>query len=529
MSLSSGLANLAIVRASNRRRLWLGAAGVVLFLATIAAGRWLGPQARAATNKGFGLDFIAFYTAGDFVAHSRVNELYDLNAVREYQHQLAAANQIDLGHAYGPWWNPPLYALIFVPFTRLSLPEATFLWLAINLACFALACVLLCRMLPAKTTWRTWMLVPILMIFSAPFILAVSHAQNTCTSLLLLTTTVVMWRSNRPLLAGLVGGFMFYKPQVAALVAIFLILDLGWKALLGYAITGTALLLTNLIALPGTLVDYLHRLPENVHSFQTQTHYPWEQHVTLKAFWRLLAQGHELGDASLLVVAATLLGSICLLGLLIRAQYRLRQQTGVADAPATQIRRDRLIAATIATTPLLMPFYFDYDLLLLSVPAVLLAVEMTRRHEAPNPCMNAPAPGPSGASGARWSEGHHRRAAPDLRPSQRPEIRGGAANTSLESGTSSTAALPRRRGSAVSCGATPGRLLDRVVIATWCLLYAWQMINTDVAEKCHLNLAVPIMTILALLLIRRAGGRLTTVQSAAWSNRVRPPLRPVPA
>jgi hypothetical protein len=41
--------------------------------------------------------------------------------------------------------------------------------------------------------------------------------------------------------------------------------------------------------------------------------------------------------------------------------------------------RDRIIAATIAATPLLMPFYFDYDQLLLAVPAVLLASEIISR------------------------------------------------------------------------------------------------------------------------------------------------------
>src|SRR5262249_40531684 len=32
--------------------------------------------------------------------------------------------------------------------------------------------------------------------------------------------------------------------------------------------------------------------------------------------------------------------------------------------------------ATVVATPLMMPFYFDYDLLLLAVPAVLFAGEM---------------------------------------------------------------------------------------------------------------------------------------------------------
>jgi hypothetical protein len=41
--------------------------------------------------------------------------------------------------------------------------------------------------------------------------------------------------------------------------------------------------------------------------------------------------------------------------------------------------RDRLIAATIALTPLLLPYYLDYDLLLLAIPAVLFAGERLTR------------------------------------------------------------------------------------------------------------------------------------------------------
>src|SRR5207302_10391930 len=43
------------------------------------------------------------------------------------------------------------------------------------------------------------------------------------------------------------------------------------------------------------------------------------------------------------------------------------------------IIRDRLIAATVVAMPLLMPFYFDYDLLLLSAAAVLVAREPSEK------------------------------------------------------------------------------------------------------------------------------------------------------
>ena len=47
--------------------------------------------------------------------------------------------------------------------------------------------------------------------------------------------------------------------------------------------------------------------------------------------------------------------------------------------PTHPILRDRLIAGTVAATPVLMPFYFDYDLLLLAVPAALFAADRMRQ------------------------------------------------------------------------------------------------------------------------------------------------------
>lgn len=435
MGFAAKCSNLAIVRATPARRLWLGAAGVAVFIATVWTAHAI--IARPETQEpGFGLDFIAFYTAGSFVDQARLNDLYNLEAVHQFQRQLAAASSFDIGRAYGPWWNPPFYALVFAPLARLPYQVASAIWISINLVCFALACTLLCRFLPDKTKRSTRALVPVLTILSAPFILAISHAQNTCTSLLLLTLTVIFWRNRRPLLAGAVGGLMFYKPQVAAVLACVLVIDLGWKAAAGYALTGAGLLAANLILLPGTLADYLHRLPGNVRSFQTQTLYPWEQHVTLKAFWRLLLQGHSLGDATTSVTALTIVSgaviAAMLLGVLMRTRTdRARDAEGQCAAP----RRDRLIAAAVVATPLLMPFYFDYDLLLLAVPAVLFAADQMRRHSDSN------------------------------------------------------------------------RSADRWIIGAWISLYAWQMVNTDFGAKFHLNLSVPLLTVLASMMIVRATRR----------------------
>jgi hypothetical protein len=225
---------------------------------------------------------------------------------------------------------------------------------------------------PSRPDWRTWGLVPLLILVSAPFLQALTHGQNTFISLLLLTVAVTLWRSRRGYPAGLVIGLLCYKPQLAALAAIILCLDLGWRAAAGFATTAAALFLITLVALPGSLGDYLYRLPSILHFMQVESPYIWERHATLRAFWRLLLQGHAAGAAAFAVNALTVLCSAALGAGLLWAARRTRRTTNLARR---SIARDRLIAAAVVAMPLVMPFYFDYDLLLLAIPAVMLAAE----------------------------------------------------------------------------------------------------------------------------------------------------------
>jgi len=342
------------------------------------------PADKTVTRKSAGHDFLAFYTAGTFVRTGRADQLYDLPAVKAFQHDLVQREGLELRgeDAFGPFWNPPLLAWVFVPLSRLSYPAAWNAWTGINLMCFAGAMGILCSIVARasgpcspdmgetpmllKNDWRTWALIPLLTTISMPFIQALGHGQNTCISLLLLSGTIAFWRGGRAIAAGAVAGLLFYKPQLAAVVAGAIVLTLGWRAIVGLAITGSAMLIATLLTLPGTLQAFLHRLPENIAWMQIEHRYLWERHVTLKAFWRLLFQGYAIGDLTPITRVAylitTLAAGVCLLA----AILKLRREVAM---------RDRLIALTIVTMPLLMPFYFDYDLLLLSAAASLVARE----------------------------------------------------------------------------------------------------------------------------------------------------------
>jgi len=153
------------------------------------------------------------------------------------------------------------------------------------------------------------------------------------------------------------------------------VLCLGWRALAGFAVTGLILLAVTLVSMPGCLTDYFVRLPPILHWLQMESPYNWGRQVTFQSFWRLLIQGQVRGDTILAVKVLWWLSS----GLFVIAMgFAVRYQLGSRSA----ISRDRLIAAAVASMPVLMPYYMDYDLLLLSVPLALLSAEWIRHPTA---------------------------------------------------------------------------------------------------------------------------------------------------
>ena len=370
-----------IARGSLQRRLWIGAACVSLFICSLVGIYALMPAGPHHREGSVGTDFIAFYTAGVFVREGNARHLYDLHAIAEYQHKLAHENGDDLGQAIGPWWNPPYYAWLFVPLAEFAFPTALKIWLGCNLLCAAMAVTILTSWIKRASGTRaaTWALVPVLFAISTPFIQSLTHAQNTCTSLLLLTLVVAAWRNEKPLLAGLLLGALAYKPQLVTLVAVVMTICIGWRVLVGLAISGAALLGVNVLTLPGTLGDFQQRLPLNLHFVLLEVPYLWDRHVTFRAFWRLIFQGYATGETS---VSTWIAASICSIGLgAFLFSAALRTRAARAHLLPNGRRFDRLIAATIVSTPLLMPFYFDYDQLLLAIPAVLFALELVEGRE----------------------------------------------------------------------------------------------------------------------------------------------------
>ena len=363
-----------------RRRLWLGgsAAGLVVIVAVVA---------QAATRLAdpsplweLGGDFVPANAAGTLVREGRAIDVYNPVALAQVERMVVIDARLAPLPYYGPYLNPPFFAALFAPFSAMPYRLAAILWLTLNLLCLGGATFLICRLLGTVDGWRTWALVPLLLCISMPFWQATCHLQNTCLSLVLLCGVVCFWRSAtsiwRKTAAGFLCGLLIYKPQIACLIAGAVVMTLGWRAMLGFAMaTGTVLGLT-IWKLPGAMTTYLVALPQLVQQIQRRPQYNWGRQPTPMGFWRLLLQGHAGGAVGtfVLILCGVSIGVFAIAW--IASAIALRR-----GRPQSDHKLDRFISATICCLPLLMPYYMDYDLLLLAIPAVMLAKELAESQQ----------------------------------------------------------------------------------------------------------------------------------------------------
>jgi hypothetical protein len=364
---------------SLQKRLWQGGVGLLLFL-LILAGASVASSDRRAPWRVLGRDFFVAYCAGTLAREGRWAELHDAPAFMRFQDHMERAVGLQPSDKRGPWLNPPFYALVWMPLAALPYPAAWCAWAALTLLCLAASACLLAQWLAPEpgSSPASRGLVPLLLVCSMPTVQTLCSGQSAALALLILVVVVTFWRDRRGFSAGLVAALLAYKPQLGAVVAAALVFTLGWRALAGLLVGGGVLLLATWLFLPSDVLGlYAAALPKTVRFTQENGRFVWNRHATFRAFWHLLLHGRA-GAEGWTVSVLTLVTQSALGLPLATALWRHRRSLVERDADVKPTR-DRLIAATVAAMPLLMPYYVDYDLLLLAVPAVLLGREWLQR------------------------------------------------------------------------------------------------------------------------------------------------------
>jgi hypothetical protein len=291
-----------------------------------------------------GTDFVAFYTAGRIVDTGQSALLYDFDTAHRIQQEIYQVESEN----FNPYLNPPFYALLFVPLSKLPYSVAAVLWMLFNLACLWGAI----RLLKSATPGNHFLLA----LTWLPAWSAITFGQNSLLSVLIISTTFAFWERKKPFQAGLVGGLMLYKPQLAIGLGLLWLLDIrkSWRSVLGMGVSGISLVILSAILLPEASLEYLTYAQMISANLMTFDGFPiWNAHGVQTFFFALLPGLKT--TAQFLYLLSTLLG--------IFTYYRFFHQH--------QDSRIRF-AGAICLTLWITPYVMVYDWTLLIVPAILL-------------------------------------------------------------------------------------------------------------------------------------------------------------
>jgi alpha-1,2-mannosyltransferase len=217
--------------------MWWDRSRLTLYVGALAVGLWaswivfvlLSTGATAPTGR-VGGDFPAFWGAGKLVLEGRAGQIWDFAAQFEVQDPLFPDADEMMPFPYAP-----PFALIFVPLAMLPYRLAYVVYTLAMVGLTWLAVAGLVRLLPRLGPWRHVALLGALGF--PPLFRASAQGQNTAIVLCLLVWVFVALREDRPLLAGVLLGLLWFKATYAAPLTGLLLLDRRWRTLATVAAT----------------------------------------------------------------------------------------------------------------------------------------------------------------------------------------------------------------------------------------------------------------------------------------------------
>ncbi len=192
-------------------------------------------------------DFGNYYLYAQVGLHQGWNHLYDLAAQRQEWLRLGGADVI-------PWFPiiyPPPLPWLVAPFTLLPLPVAFACWTTLLLGCVILAWRLV---VPTRSRLARWTALAA-MLAVMPVLYALILGQILILELAAIAAAWWLVSRGRELPAGVLLTVLVFKPQVAFLVPVALLVIGRWRTVAVW-LTGSALIVT--VALVTTGINGLH-------------------------------------------------------------------------------------------------------------------------------------------------------------------------------------------------------------------------------------------------------------------------------
>jgi hypothetical protein len=321
--------------------------------------RLAGDGLQNAFGGALGGDFMAFYTAGHFVASGTAERLYDASA------QLAFQEQVVGGKLSGValWVSPPYLAWLFAPLARLPYVWAFVACVGLSLGGVWLSFRSLGRELaleqsPTRLLWIALQYYPTLQWLL--------NGQMTGLWLVLALHVFLCLRRGRDVPAGLLLGLFAVKPPLALGLAVALLAARRFRALSAAASSAGALVALGFLTLPDAMHEYSRRGSELLALVRSDGYATAGLHGSFEVA-TLLFDG--VSPTLALVLGVTL--TVGLLAWIFALWLRAGWSPGT---PSWDLR----MAATLTAGVIASPHLFIYDLTLLLLPLFVLVAHSER-------------------------------------------------------------------------------------------------------------------------------------------------------
>lgn len=184
----------------------------------VAAGLIVSRQILALSLK----DFAAFYAAGHLIAIGHGRLIYSQQAIAATERVATGLPvTVKTGRMY---FNPPFFALLFVPLSRLPFKEAYLVWTALSLGVLAGGLGLIWKITSAiSVPWRLVMLIATVMLI--PVAKGLLEGQFSLILMVAWGGAYLALRSNHDRRTGVALAFLLVKPETLAPLALLLV----WK------------------------------------------------------------------------------------------------------------------------------------------------------------------------------------------------------------------------------------------------------------------------------------------------------------
>jgi hypothetical protein len=332
----------------------------LVLLCVAAYDRLAGDGLRNAFGGALGGDFMAFYTAGHFVAHGAADRLYDAAAQLAFQERVAGGKLSGVAL----WVSPPYLAWLFAPFSRLPYVWAFAACVVLSLGAVWLSLRALGRELaleqsPTRLLWFGLQYYPTLQWLL--------NGQMTGLWLVLATHVFVLLRRARDVPAGLLLGCFAVKPPLALGLAVALLAAGRFRALAAAALSAGVLVALGFLTLPEAMDEYSRRGTELLALVRSDGYATAGLHGSFEVATLLFD-----GISPSLAVAS---GAALTVALLVWI-FALWRRAGWSPAtPGWDLR----MAATLTAGVIASPHLFIYDLTLLLLPLFVLVARSERR------------------------------------------------------------------------------------------------------------------------------------------------------